>query len=168
MENSILDEIEEAPEIRQRYTSLGGWLVIPLFGLFTAPVTRIYQVIKELLPAINPSVIDKFTNPESYLYNPALAYIIYGEFIFNIAFSIFAVIILYYMFKLKKEAPRLFIIYIIGNLVFILLDSLSVALVAPAQSGSFFTRDMLSAIIAVAIWVPYFLTSDRVKGTFVL
>jgi hypothetical protein len=166
MENEALDFEGEAPKV-PTYKSIGGWLILPMIGLFITPFSLTISTFNNLLPAINSGNLAAFDDPTSGLYNPILKYLVYAEVCFNLSFALYAIIIIVYAFRYKAQTPTLYIVFLIGNFTFLVLDHIAIVLLDLGDLKSFLNLDSFRAFVSCAIWVPYFLLSERVKGTFV-
>lgn len=169
MENETLDYDGEEikPTNEQRYTTIGGWLLLPIFGLIISPFKLVISIFKDLLPALKDENMQLFEDPSSEMYSPALRYILYGEIVGNAFFAVFAIVILTYVFRYKVETPRLVIAFLASNLLFILCDYIIIYLLGFGTTEVFMGAEIIRIVISCGIWIPYFLTSERVKGTFV-
>ncbi|ABG60750.1 DUF2569 domain-containing protein [Cytophaga hutchinsonii] len=166
MENDTLD-LDQLPEKEQKYNKIGGWMIIPVIGLFITPLRLTVSLFKDLIPAVTGPDIALYEDPASELYTPALRYLLYGEIFVNVGFSIFAIVILVHLFKFKSITPLLYITFVVSNLVFVVADSLIVLQLGLGTTGDFFDKELFQAIVSCSIWIPFFLLSERVKGTFV-
>ncbi len=166
MENETLD-LDQLPEKEQKYTKIGGWLIIPVIGLVLTPFRLTISLFKDLIPVVTGPDIAVYDDPASEFYNPALRYLIYGEIGVNLSFSIFAIVILVYLFNLKSITPVLYITFAVSNLLFVVLDKIIVIQLGLGSSADFFDKELFQSLVSCCIWVPFFLLSERVKGTFV-
>lgn len=146
--------------------SIGGWLILLGIGLCFGPVIILSQM---------------FTNPD--FFNPQLWNLLTGEYfglavlmlfelMFNAASLVFSVFILLLFFKKRTIAPRIIIIYLIVNFLFMIFDtglvvSLNSELFTEMEKSEFYA-DIIGAMIRMLIWVPYLYYSVRVKETFVI
>lgn len=162
----MLDLEREAPK-EQKYKTIGGWLIIPVLGLIFTPVRLVIGIINDLLPSVTDESLAPFEDPLSEFYNPGLRYMLYGEIAINVAFAIFAIIVLICLFRFKAQTPLLYIIFLSTNLFFLVFDNLLIVMLGFENEEGFLNRDIIQIIIGCCIWIPYFLLSERVKGTFV-
>lgn len=146
--------------------SIGGWLVLPLLGLFFTPVRVLNFLISN--EYFNQRVWTELLNPTSNVYSPALVAVSMVELVVNVAFLVFSVLLIYLFIKRRSSVPRLMVIFYAVNFGFILLDYLLVqALSLPVAGTSETVRSITTALVGAAIWIPYFNVSERVKATFV-
>lgn len=130
----------------QMLTGIGGWLYFPVTELWAtailSPIVAIVQVSLE-------SDINSF--------------IIISSVLVYFPFWILAIIALVLLYKEKKIFPKVMIgIYIVSFILTFIEFIVSYLLAIPDVGSGFFR-----SIIGLAIWVPYFLISKRVKNTFV-
>ncbi len=92
------------------------------------------------------------------------------EFIITGLFFVYSVIVPFYFFQKKKLAPVMVIILFLFNLIFIAVNGTATQWI-PDQlrhgAGEFRMREFLAGAIWFLVWTSYFMTSDRVKSTFV-
>ncbi len=153
----------------KKYPNLGGWLILPLIGLFISPIALIYSLFEYII-AIDKDLIYIFI---SGMYSTK-EIIEYGLFIFidiflNIFSLIYCILIITLLINKRSSFPKLMIaFYIISVLMSIYeiwaLNYLDLSTEAELQS----TRTTLSrSVVGAAVWIPYFIFSKRVNGTFV-
>ncbi len=123
---------------KEKLKGIGGWLILPIIGLFLS----IFFILYDLLS----------TNSQ-YQFN---AYIGILSSI-DVGLLIFTVTCLILIFNKKKSAPKFVIAFYITNII---LQG-TVAFLINDYSG------VTRTVIAGAIWIPYFIKSERVKNTFV-
>jgi len=96
--------------------------------------------------------------------NPEPKKLILRTFLFGMG----AVMIVLF-FQKRKIFPKLAIFYLLANLVFVVGDTLVAGLIpfVAQQDNSSSMKEIFRSVVGAGVWVPYFLTSKRVKGTFV-
>jgi hypothetical protein len=148
---------------------LGGWLILPIIGLFILPIKIIIVLTMIHLPIFLKGQWDILTNPNSEVYHALWGPILIGEITFNIFFFLFSVFLLIILFKKKTYFPKLIITYYILNttimIIFYYLSGLIPAVAETPDPES--ARELVRTIIGSAIWIPYFIVSKRVKHTFI-
>ena len=154
----------------QQYDKIGGWLILVAIGLIFAPIRLLVVLFKDLLPALSADTWSRLTTPGTEAYHPLWAPLLLFEVIGNCLFILSPIIIAVFFFQRRRFVPRLFIVLLLANLVFVTIDYFAADLIpfVAAQEDLGSLKELIRALIACAIWVPYFLVSKRVKGTFVV
>jgi len=149
--------------------AIGGWLILFAIGLVIYPIRSLILLATDLIPAFSGDTWWVLTSPASGHYHPLWAPLLIGELIGNTIFMIFSVSLIILFFVRRKIIPRLTIIFLIANLVFVSIDFYLVRLLpAAAQQADYQAlTDWIQTLVACLIWVPYFIISKRVKTTFV-
>ncbi len=148
---------------------IGGWLILPAIGLVLLPVRLVKVLLADLLPAFAPETIDALTNPSSPAYHPLYVPMVLFEVVVNCALLVFALFVLVRFFQKKRSVPRLMIVLYTVTLVIPLVDAGLVAAAGlPGVDWGTQVRETGRSLVVVWIWVPYFLTSKRVRNTFVV
>lgn len=128
-----------------------------------------YELFREILPSLSPTVLRTLSDPNSANYSALWVPGIIFEAVSNIL--IFALTLwLVYLFFFRKSAlvPRLFIIWLAAHFVIQMLDwLLTKSLPLPEQSANGVLSSLGRSIVNAVIWIPYFIWSVRVKNTFV-
>ncbi|RMB56515.1 DUF2569 family protein [Dokdonia sinensis] len=154
---------------RAKGKPLGGWLILVSIGLILTPIVILYGFITEL------SFVDAYTwktlwNTEGIQGKPLLLVVIF-ELIVNILRIIFTALIIILFFEKRTIVPRLMIVFYASTLLFLMIDAVLVnILVSEAMTPADWAenaKEIGRAFIACAIWIPYFIISERVKDTFV-
>ena len=148
---------------------IGGWLILPMLGLIFTPFRMGYQFVTDLLPVLNATTWQALTSPSSPNYHPLWAPLIGFEVVANIAVFAFGLWVLIQFFSKSKSTPRLYIIWMASLAIMQIVD-VALANQIPAvaaQPDAQSMKDVGRALLAAAIWIPYFLVSKRVRNTFV-
>lgn len=170
LETSIQEE-KKHDTVPLGISGLGGWLILVQIGLFVSVIGGFISIFTKIIPTFDPAVWEVLTTPGTEWYHPLWGPLVVFETIFAIA-SLVLVIYLLICFYLKKSfVPRLFIILYAGNLMVTVIDSVLMSIIHNAtgimdESTSLFS-DVIRNAITCAIWIPYFLKSERVANTFV-
>ncbi len=151
------------------YAKIGGWLIVIAINLIISPFINVVRIFTTYSNAFRSDIWDGLTTSGSERYNPLLANFVIGELIANIVLLGWCFITIIYFFRRMKQAPLFLIIWLISSTFFPILDAI-VTTVFGLTSSKFPPIQPLWVIqflIAVTIWVPYFLKSKRVRGTFI-
>ncbi len=84
-------------------------------------------------------------------------------------FLFFCIFILINFYRKKSTLPRLMIIFYSVSLIIGVIDYLlviQIPLASELEDGSSL-RDIVKSVITCAIWIPYFMKSERVHNTFI-
>ena len=166
-----IQELKKDDIIPLGVSGLGGWLILVQVGLIISVIGGFVSIFTKILPSYEPEVWELLTTSGTDWYHPLWAPLIVFETLFAAA-SLALVLFLLVCFYLKKSiVPRLFIILYAGNLVVSVIDSILMSVIHSAtgimdESTSLFA-DVIRNAITCAIWIPYFLKSERVENTFI-
>ena len=147
---------------------IGGWLILPMIGLFVFPVRVAISLVTDYAPLFQGGIWGNLTTPGSEVYHPLWAPVIIGEIFCNVGFLLFAAALLYLLFARSHRFPRAFIAFALANLAFIVGDAV-IAWQIPAVAARGLEgvgAETARAAVVAAIWVPYMLVSKRVRNTF--
>ena len=150
-------------------SGLGGWLILIQIGLWFTLVMLLAQISQSVLPILNTETWEILTSKDSGYYHPLWGPMIIFEAIYNILFLLFTVYVIVAFYRKKAILPRLMIIFYSLSLTVVIVDSLMLSQIPMAREladGSSI-RDIARSAIACAIWIPYFIKSERVQNTFV-
>lgn len=144
---------------------LGGWLILPTIGLCLTPLQGLLQLADY-----------SGLNENLQFLTPAQTAFILVEAVANFALTVvMPVVLLVMLFTKKRSFPRLYVGWAVANLVFVLLDLIAAKILFGAiyEAAEMNLLDgetaqsLFRAIVLVGIWVPYMLSSRRVRNTFV-
>lgn len=144
-------------------SGLGGWLILPQFGLFTTAIMLILGILSLDVAYFNGEAWDILSDQPGYR-----AYVIFS-IIYNISMLVFTIFSIVQFYRKKAMLPRLMII------LYTVAISMSIIDLIMLQQLTFVTNEEMKALItnlgrnilAGGIWMPYFIKSKRVKNTFV-
>jgi len=155
---------------QKQYDKIGGWLILVVIGLILAPIRLLVVLFKDLLPALSADTWSRLTTPGTEAYHPLWAPLLFFEILGNCLFILFPIIVAVFFFQKRRFVPRLIIVLLLANLVFVAIDYFAADLIpfVAAQEDMGSLVEFIRVLIACTIWVPYFLVSKRAKGTFVV
>jgi len=161
------NKIEESP--KPPYGKIRGWLILPAIGLIVNPVRLLILVAKDLWPEFSGETWTILTTPGTRAYHPLWGPVLIFELVGNIVFVIGSILIAVFFFQKRKFVPKLIIVFLLSNLAFVAVDHLGANAIPfiANQSDAKSLKEIVRVVIACSIWVPYFLRSKRVKGTFI-
>lgn len=151
-------KLSDKPPYQQ---DIGGWLVVVLLGLYFTPFIVVTTLFKNKFLAIN--IWDRLFTLNSEIFDPVQSLIILFEIAGNIGFLVFSILLLVLFHKKRTSVPKLMIVYFLGKFSFIFIDKAISENVTIIENNNV---SFLISFIGTAIWVPYFLKSERVKRTF--
>ncbi len=154
------------PEPKKYYgapTSIGGWMVLPLIGMFITPFLIGFQIY-------NAEYLDQnlwqsaLNNGENSV---NLLFLILAELLVNLQLIGFAILLLILFLKKRSSLPLLIIVFYISNFIILAADSLILYKMG-FDINSEDVMEIVKSILRISIWLPFFLVSERVKSTFVI
>ncbi len=148
------------------YRSIGGWLILPALGFCLTPLQMTYQLF---------SSVDYFefyywsmlTDPSYASYRPSMGIFALGEMIANFLFLVYSVFVIYMFFTRRTSVPYLAVIFYLANLLLQGGDTVVASLLGTEPDGDTI-KSIARAFVGAVIWIPYFLSSDRSRGTFTI
>lgn len=152
--------------IGQPVTGIGGWMVLPMIGLFISPLRIIYDIFESgswfFQASLYVPLLEVKSKPLFQLY------ILFFQFQAIAMLGLVLVTLVLFLRRRTSVAMLMKIIYI-GSVVFLFLDMVLYEwLDLDALMGEAYdSRDLGRAFFAAAIWVPFFAISERVRTTFV-
>lgn len=168
METNVLEEKKsDTPPLG--VSGLGGWLILVQIGLYTTVIMLLVQLFVFTLPSFGADIWNSLTLKDSDLYHPLWAPVLLFETAYNICFLGFCIYILFMFYGKKSILPRLMMIFYGASLMVTIVDMVllyQIPLFREINSGDGF-KDLFRATLIAAIWIPYFLKSERVKNTFI-
>lgn len=152
-DREFCDKCEE-----KQFRKIGGFLFLPLIGLIVTAasylfaMTEAFKVMTEGFADLNQS---------------ARMFFILSLVLYIVGF-LFTVVVLSLFLKRKKLLPKLYILFLI---LVVLIASLNVyffyVFIPVVKIGYNELVPIFRNVISALIWIPYFVTSVRVKRTFV-
>jgi Protein of unknown function (DUF2569) len=146
---------------------IGGWLILPAIGIVVTPFIYATALIKSsnAFATDTWSALTTYGNPH---YHPMWAPCLLMELTAHLGFLVFSVLMAIVFFQRRRIAPKLFIALMIITLIYRLIDHAVASQLPVVSADSTVYTDIVRLSIASLIWISYFLTSARVKSTFVM
>jgi transglutaminase-like putative cysteine protease len=145
----------------EKHESIGGWLVLPAISISISPILILYQLLTGNFFSYTSWQV--LTDVSSVSYNPALGTLLLSEFIINILFLGYTSFVAFLFWTKRSSVPKLMIIFYAISLAIQTGDSFAANSMGIEGAD---LKDVFRALIGAVIWIPYFLQSERVKGTF--
>lgn len=164
----IYEEYNPKPKNENSDMSLGGWLILPGIGLVLSPFIIIFQLFSQNY--FDDGIWSIFQQA-GYENAFALNLILMFEITVNIALLLFTALLIILYFQRRSSLPFLILFFYGANVILPILDLVLYNAIAPPElldaSGDQETYTQITrSFIGAAIWIPYFLVSERVKNTF--
>ena len=146
----------------QLYNDISGWIILPLIGLAITPFRILYYFYETNYFDQGQFEILK-ANPDYVSSNIELVYLVeIAGNLFTLVMCIFCIICVY---KRRDIAPRMMVLFYISNLIILFSDyviSRSAGINVEAR------KELTQAVLNCIIWIPFFMSSEKVKGTFTI
>ncbi|MBT1707594.1 transglutaminase family protein [Fulvivirgaceae bacterium PWU5] len=142
---------------------ISGWLVLVSIGLMISPFLLASSMLEQPELMSGELWMSLFA-----MGRPGLAIFILLEQVYNIVQILFLILALVLFFQRRSSAPRIVSIFYGVSCFATILDTFVANVLiegAAAEPGD--NSDLIRAIIAAVIWIPYFNISDHVRRTFV-
>lgn len=161
----ILSEQESESE----NAGIRGWLLLPALAVIINPFKIIYSLYSDILPSLSLPVWNQLTQTDSEFYHAAWAPILILETLGNLGLLFFASAITVLFFQKRRTLPKFYISFLTLSLVFVLIDHLTLMNFKPVadQLTSADTLNTTRTTVSSLVWIAYFMTSKRVKATFI-
>lgn len=145
---------------------LGGWLILPIIGVFLTPLIIIYQLYN--FDFYNLEVWELLSSPKSDYYDSWFVISLIYEVLINWFFIIYSLFLIVLIIKRRNIFPYHYVIFRILNLSLLIIDLILVQNISSElyDSGQENNTEIYRSVIGAAIWIPYMLLSQRVKDTF--
>jgi len=154
---------------QKEYDKIGGWLILWAIGLLLYPVQTAVSLFTDIIPALSETNPHMLTSPDSIAYHPLGSPLLIMELVGNVCFLIFSISVIVFFFSRRRFFPKLAIVFIALNLIFVGLDYFLARAILikadPVDAESIV--NFIRTLVASTIWIFYFIFSKRVKRTFI-
>ena len=157
---------DPAPPVAGAPIGVGGWLLLYLVPLLSAPAARI-QAMLDGLPKYAMPQWSALTSFGGAQYHPGWAPLLLGEWLANLGLLVASALLALVFFQRRSNFPRLAVALMAGSLAWFVLDlgltsAMQQRLPAAQQWGQ-----LAGMVVGTALWSAYLLVSRRVGATFV-
>lgn len=160
------DPPPRATPVNNSLRGISGWLVLPALGVLVSP----FVLALSIRGSFNAAKLDGWTiltTPGSEHYNALWAPTLLFELIANLGLFVFAVLLLILFFKRRRSTPAFYIAFLIANVAVQLVDVIMAGFMTPLADATKEISGLTRGVLSAALWSAYFLSSTRVKSTFV-
>jgi transglutaminase-like putative cysteine protease len=146
---------------------IGSWLILIAIGLIISPISILKVIISE--GYFNAKLWERLLDSASAFYNPAQAIWVLSEFIFNISFLGFSILLIILFFQRRSTVPTLIIIFYLINFAVPVLETIIMYHMGTLNETAWNNQltIIVRALVFGVVWSSYFHLSERVKETFV-
>ena len=137
--------------------AIGGWLVFPTIGLLATPVYLLITIFE-----IEYFSEQTWVNVNTHGMGLRLLFV--TEMVYNFCFLAFTLILIALFLRRRTSVPKLMVVFYSISISVVILDNFAAYFLNPDYEVE--TREIIRATAAAAIWIPYFIKSERVKSTF--
>ncbi len=148
------------PEPKHYQNEIGGWLILVCFGLYVSLLAIIINLFNNFFKIQFWAML---TDAGHESYSPAHALLILFELATNTAFLVYIALLIWLFHQRRTSVPRLLMVYYGVNFLYIFFDN---ALAAMLKITDAEFKQIFYSLLGAAIWIPYFIKSERVKYTF--
>jgi len=147
------------------YSAVGGWIIFPAIGIFLSPVWTLVNIYQNgYFDYLNWEILTNSSHPS---YNPSLGALVLVEYVYEIAILSFSILLIILLLNRRTSFPLLICCLYALNVLVLLVETVWLhQLELPTGFGGEDGLSSYRSIGAALIWIPFFIYSDRVKGTF--
>jgi hypothetical protein len=161
--------LEETTPARPRLEGLSGWLVLVGLGLFLTPIRALAYFV-QTYSVYATAQWNALTVPGTDAYHAFWAPYLIFALVVNLTSLVLAVLLLVLFFRKRHSFPRVYIGFLIFNVVALAIDHLGARQLSAVLEESDLAEsstELARSVVACAIWIPYMVVSRRVRATFV-
>ena len=147
---------------------LGGWLILVGIGVVLIPLRLLITVLPPFISLFSDGTWEAVTTEGSTYYHSFWAPLLITEMIVNIGLFIVSLYLVFLFFSKHRLFPITYVLIAVVTLIFIPLDAWLTTYVLPDEPifDPDTIRNLTQAFVSSIIWIPYMMTSKRVKNTF--
>ena len=163
-----MNDAQSKQDAAKSYSKIGGWLILYAVGLVLYPLQTLFLLVTKLLPAIFSDNWAALMSPTNPGYHTLWAPLVIAELVGSIGFFLGSIFIIIFFFQRRQWVPNLVIFFLIANVIFVGADYfiINLFLIRTNSVNVDATINFVRTVVAGAIWIPYFMFSQRVEKTF--
>lgn len=153
---------------------LGGWLVLPIAGLFVTGYSDLQELKSGGVILFDRDFWAAFFQQDSTFYTSIWMPVILFGIVAQVVLLVAKVSALIGIFRKKKYVPFLMIsicgLGVILAVIDLVLGRYFFSLIDPLAYEGFLPesiKKLVTSVTVAAIWIPYFIKSERVNNTFI-
>ena len=146
-----------ASGVRSDLSGIGGWLILVAIGLLLAPIGDVVRIYSDL-GTLNSGGFGQMLSD-----HPDATKLMVAQIVADTIFFICFLALNYLFYRKNKLFPRMMIVYLFLNTIYILIRSHTSDALLGTHS---FSARSASAVASASIWISYLVNSKRVKATF--
>ncbi len=163
-----LDPAEPSVPAHPALEGIRGWLVLPAIGVVLTP----WMMLADLVLNLEPYSLGQWNalaTPGSDSYHALWVPLLLGHLVGAVGLLALSVLVMVLFFQRRRHAPLLYMLMLAASATFSLMSLLLMAMIPGALDAVTDQdwKDLARALLACAVWIPYFVFSKRVRSTFV-
>lgn len=160
-----MDENKSAEPLK-----IGGWLILVGIGIVVSPIRLLHSLVTTYPQIFSDGTWEALTTAGSEAYSTIWAPLLIGEIAVNSLMVLLGLYLAFLFFTKRVSFPKWYLGVALFSSTFILLDAYLVTLVVPELEvfDSETAKEFGRSLVALFIWAPYLLISQRAKDTFVV
>jgi hypothetical protein len=155
-----------APPIEPDLAGIGGWLILVAIGVTVTPFRLLVTSFTVHGRFFDQSVWEVLTTPGSESYHAGLGALLLVEIVCNLLLVVAATWQVFLFYRRKRLFPKLYIATLVFSLVLMIGDGWAADQIVKSTAPDNNYKDIYTLLLQAFIWIPYMLTSRRVRQTF--
>lgn len=147
-------------------SGLRGWLGLATLGVTVTPFVMMFGLYN-LSSALTPATWSALTTYGADNYHPLWAPVLLFEVIGILGLMVFWGLVCVLFYQRRTSAPYWYIRMLIASVLYTVFDSGLMALLPTATLETKDIAGLVRQALTAAIWIAYFMKSERVRATFV-
>lgn len=157
-----------------RYSSIGGWLILVGFGLLITPLNYLIIIYNEWNDQKDINYLYYYFHEESEFFSPLKGYFTLFANFFEVLMLVYAVFIVTIFFQKRTSFRHHFVWFKLITIFFLIIQVVIIYRGYSDESSSMDERremtrktaSLVGALLTCCIWAPYVWFSERSRHTF--